>query len=381
MSLVALRRALHGVPEIGLDLPRTRDLVVEALAGLPLEVRHGKALTSVTAVLRGGHPGPTVLLRSDMDALPIEEKTGLPYAVSGPAMHACGHDLHMAALVGAARLLHGQELHGSVVFAFQPGEEGHGGAAAMVDEGLLEVTGQVPVAAYALHAIADLPAGVIFGRPGPVMAAYSLLEATVHGVGAHGGRPHEGADPVPVAAETVTALHAYVDRRFSKFDPVVLTVGELHAGTAPNVVAPSVSLRAGVRTFTEETTARVALELPRLVEGIAAAHGITASVAVRQVMAPTVNSAAHAAVVAGASARLFGPGGYVELEHPRTGSEDFSEILRRVPGAFAYVGAAVPGATAGNHSPYSQFDDGVLDGAATLLAQLALHHLSPEEQQ
>jgi amidohydrolase len=378
MTLSGLRRALHRVPEVGLDLPRTRDLLLEALAGLPLELHLGKRLSSVTAVLRGTHPGPAVLLRSDMDALPITERTGAAFAADEPAMHACGHDLHMAGLVGAARRLSARrdELHGTVVFAFQPGEEGHGGAAAMIEEGLLDVTGELPVAAYALHVIADLPSGVFHGRPGPLMAAYTLLEAEITGRGAHGGRPHEGADPVPVAAEIVTALHAYVDRRFDKFDPVVLTVGELHAGSAPNVVAATARLRAGVRTFTEATTARVAEELPRLIEGIAAAHGISAAVTVRPLMAPTVNDPAHALTVSQTVTRLFGADRYVELAHPRTGSEDFSEILLRVPGAFAYLGAAVTGGSAGNHSPYSQFDDGVLDDAADLLTSLALHHLS-----
>jgi amidohydrolase len=377
-KLAELRRVLHRVPEVGLDLPRTQEVLLAELDGLPLTVLTGKKLSSVTAVLRGEEPGPTVLLRSDMDALPITERTGAAYAFDGPAMHACGHDLHMAGLVGAARRLSARrgELHGTVVFAFQPGEEGHGGAAAMIEEGLLDVTGELPVAAYALHVIADLPTGVFHGRPGPLMAAYTLLEAEITGRGAHGGRPHEGADPVPVAAEIVTALHAYVDRRFDKFDPVVLTVGELHAGSAPNVVAATASLRAGVRTFTEGTTARIAEELPRLIEGIAAAHGIAATVSTRPLMAPTVNDPGRAAIVSGTVERLFGAQRYVELANPRTGSEDFSEILRRVPGAFAYLGAAVTGFSAGNHSPYSQFDDSVLDDAAELLTSLALHHLS-----
>lgn len=380
-DLVTLRRRLHGVPEVGLDLPRTRDVLLDALAGLPVDLHQGRSCTSITAVLRGAGPGPTVLLRADMDALPLTEQTGLAYAVPGPAMHACGHDLHMAALVGAGRLLAERipDLHGTVVLAFQPGEEGHGGATRMLEEGLLAVTGEAPVAAYALHVVADLPYGVVHGRPGPIMAAYSVLDVEIVGRGAHGGRPHEGADPVPVAAEIITALHSYVDRRFDRFDPVIVTVGEIHAGTAPNVVAPSVTLRAGVRTFTETATGRVTEELPHLIQGLAAAHGLAATVGVRPVMGPTINDTAAAAVVAGTAAGLFGSERYVELADPRAGSEDFSEILRRVPGAFAYLGAAGPGADpaglVGNHSPHARFDDGVLADAARLLAALAHHHL------
>lgn len=382
-ELMALRRRLHAVPEVGLHLPRTRDALVGELAGLPVELVEGSRCTSVTAVLRGARPGPTVLLRSDMDGLPLTERTGLPYAAPAGTMHACGHDLHMAALVGAARLLSARsaDLAGTVVLAFQPGEEGHGGARAMIEDGLLDVSGERPAAAYALHAIADLPHGVVHGRPGPVMAGYSVLEAEVVGLGAHGGRPHEGADPVPVAAAIVTALYTYVDRRFDAFDPVVLTVGQLQGGAAPNVVPDTVTLRAGVRSFGRETTERVARELPALVEGIAAAHGIAARVTWRRVMEPTVNDPASADLLAGEARALLGDDRYVTLEHPRTGSEDFSEILARVPGAFAYMGAAArgtdPGAgVAGNHAPTALFDDSVVGDMARLLGALALRHLT-----
>lgn len=384
-ELQRLRRRLHQVPEVGLDLPRTRDLLLSELNDLPLEIHRGTSCTSIVAILRGALPGPTVLLRSDMDALPLVETTGLPYAAEGDAMHACGHDLHMAALVGAARLLAAEQaaMRGNVLLMFQPGEEGHGGARAMIDDGLLDLPGAGIDAAYALHVIADLPHGVVHSRPGPVMAAYGVLGVEVHGRGAHGGRPQEGADPVPVAAEIVTALHTYVDRRFDKFDPVVLTVGELHAGTAPNVVPATATLRAGIRTFSQDATARVAVELPRLVEGISRAHGIDATVTLTPVMPPTVNHRVHARIVEEVSTHLFGADKYVDLAQPRTGSEDFSEVLLRVPGAFCYFGAAQSDAfeadawPVGNHSPQSRFDDSILSDAARLLAGLARHHLIP----
>lgn len=380
-QLIALRRRLHRVAEVGLDLPRTQQMLLEALDGLPVEILLGKGLSSVTAVLRGARPGPVVLLRSDMDGLPIVEQTGLDFAAEQSAMHACGHDLHMAAMVGAIHRLAAvrDQLAGTVVFAFQPGEEGHGGAGLMLAEGLLDVAGQRPVAAYALHVIADLPRGIVHSRSGPIMAAYQILEVEVTGRGAHGGRPHEGADPVPVIAEIVGSLHQYVDRRFDAFDPVVITVGELEAGTAPNVVAASATLRAGVRTFSETNTARVAEELPRLVRGIASAHGIEARAQLRAVMAPTINDPDHHEILARAAIRLFGEDRYRTFAHPRSGSEDFSEMLRAVPGAFGYVGAAVDTTPhpVGNHSPYSQFDDSVIDDAAALLVALAEHHLIP----
>ncbi|ATE54330.1 M20 metallopeptidase family protein [Actinosynnema pretiosum] len=383
-ELVALRRELHAVPEVGLDLPVTTGIVLGALEGLDLEVTTGTGSSWVAAVLRGAHPGPVVALRADTDALPITEDTGLEFASANGAMHACGHDLHTAALVGAARLLHAgrESLHGNVLLLFQPGEEGHGGARAMLAEGALEVAGPVS-AAYALHVIADLPHGVFLTRPGPIMAAYTVLEVTVTGRGGHGGRPHEGLDAIPVAAQVVSALHTHVDRAFDAFDPVVLTVGQFNAGSAPNVVAERAVLRAGVRTFSEATTARVALELPRVAERVAAAFGATAEVVVREVMAPTVNDPASARVLAATATALFGPERYAELANPRTGSEDFSEVLRRVPGAYGYLGAAAPGAVgpdrrpAGNHSPRAFFDDSLLGDAARLLAGLARHHLVP----
>ena len=351
--LVSLRRTLHRHAEIGLRLPQTQRLLAEALDPLPIQWQRGRALDSLTGVLRGGRPGPTVLLRADMDGLPLTEQAGLDFAAPGATMHACGHDLHMAGLVGAARLLseRREELRGNVVFAFQPGEEGFGGARMMLDEGLLEVAGARPSAAYALHVIADLPRGVVFCRPGTIMAGYAVLEAQVIGNGAHGGRPHEGADPVPVAAEIVT----------------------------PNVVAGEVVMRIGVRTFSDAAASRTAVELPRLIRGIADAHGLAAEVVHRPIMRPTVNDPGCAGVVADAAQALFGVERYHELGAPRTGSEDFSEILAEAPGAFAYLGAALPrlARPSGNHSPNAVFDDHVLADAARLYAQLALHHLCP----
>ena len=204
-EIAELRHAIHAEPEIGLDLPKTQHKVLEALAGLPLEINRGESLSSVTAVLRGARPGKTVLLRGDMDALPITERTDLPYSSRVPgAMHACGHDLHTAMLAGAARLLCARQadLAGNVIFMFQPGEEGSGGARLMISEGVLDAAGERPAAAFALHVSSSLlPLGIAASRAGTVMAAADTLHVTVRGRGGHGSQPHCAADPIPAACE------------------------------------------------------------------------------------------------------------------------------------------------------------------------------------
>src|SRR6202041_3133436 len=215
----------------------------------------GKQLSSVTAVLRGGRPGPVVLLRADNDALPVTETTGLPFAsrIDG-AMHACGHDLHTAMLVGAARVLSARQhdLPGSVIFMFQPGEEGLGGARLMIEEGVLDAAGERPRAAYALHVFSHLVEGGVFAvRPGPALAAADILYVTVRGRGGHASAPQHSADPIPAACEMVTALQTFVTRRFDVFDPVVITVGSFHAGTVNNVIPDEARFWATARSFSE----------------------------------------------------------------------------------------------------------------------------------
>src|SRR6266536_2335651 len=239
-ELAALRRRLHQIPEIGLHLPRTQETVLAALEPLPLEISTGTDLSSVTAVLRGARPGPVVLLRGDMDALPVTEDSGEEFASKRPGvMHACGHDLHTAGLVGAARLLCARrdELAGDVVFMFQPGEEGYDGAGHMISEGVLDAAGRPAVAAYGLHVLSSvLPRGVFASRPGSLMAASDGLFVRVLGAGGHGARPHGALDPVPAACEMVTALQTMITRRFDVFDPVVVTVGTFYVGTRRNII-------------------------------------------------------------------------------------------------------------------------------------------------
>ncbi|MDH6122464.1 M20 family metallopeptidase [Kitasatospora sp. GAS204B] len=382
-ELVALRRALHQDPEIGLELPLTQAKVLAALAGLPLEITLGKRLSSVTAVLRGGRPGPTVLLRADLDALPVQEATGLPFASTIPgAMHACGHDLHTAALVGAARLLAERqaELPGAVILMFQPGEEGAGGARVMIDEGVLTAAGEPPVAAYALHVgAAQLPFGLVATRPGPVLAGSDTLTVTVHGHGGHGSSPHLALDPVPVACEAVLALQTLATRRFDVQDPVVLTVGSFHAGTAANVIPDQAVFSATIRSFSPQARERVLAEAPRLARGVAQAHGLTAEAVVEEGYPVTVNHPAETEFAARTARELLGAERFFELPHPIAGSEDFAVVAEHVPAAYLMVGACPPGTdpttAAYNHAPQAVFDDAVLGDTAALLAALALERL------
>jgi amidohydrolase len=382
-DIAELRHAIHRDPEIGLDLPRTQRKVLDALDGLPLEISRGRSLSSVTAVLRGGKPGRTVLLRGDMDALPVAERTGLPYAsaVEG-VMHACGHDLHTAMLAGAARLLSARqpELPGNVIFMFQPGEEGLGGARQMIDEGVLDAAGERPVAAFGLHVASGLlPLGVSMSRPGTMMAAADTLEVTVRGHGGHASQPHRAADPIPAACEIVIALQTMVTRRFDVFDPVVITVGSFHAGTTDNVIPDEARFEATVRSFSAEARAAVAAAAPALVREIAAAHGLTAEVQYVGNYPVTVNNAAEVAFAEQAIAGVLGEGRFVAAPNPITGSEDFSYVLEQVPGAFIMLGACPPDADPAtapfNHSADAVFDDRALADGTALYAELALRRL------
>lgn len=376
-DLVALRRALHADPELGLELPRTQQKVLDALEGLPLEITTGTRTTSVVAVLRGGRPGPAVLLRGDMDALPIEETTGLEFASTNGTMHACGHDLHTAGLVGAARLLSERrdELHGSVIFMFQPGEEGHGGAKVMIEEGLLDAAGERPVAAYAIH-VAPGPRGLFATRSGAVAAGSNQLFVTVDGRGGHGSQPHQTLDPVPAAAEIVLALQSFVTRRFDAFDPVVLSVTRLSTGEgAVNVIPEQVELAATVRNMSPASLATLQEGLPRVIEGVAAAHGLTADVRFDTMYPVTVNDPAETAETVDVLQGVFGEQRVVIMPTPMMGSEDFAFVLDEVPGTFIALMTSPPDADPStiewNHSPRVLFDDAVLGDQAAALASVA----------
>lgn len=387
-EMTRLRRDLHREPEIGLQLPRTQERVLTALDGLPLEITLGTSSTSVTAVLRGGATkgaAPAVLLRGDMDALPVTERTDLDHRsqVDG-AMHACGHDLHTAMLVGAAHLLAGQRerLAGDVVLMFQPGEEGWDGASHMIREGVLEAAGSRVEAAYGLHVFSSLqPTGRFLTKPGPMLSASDGLFVRVHGAGGHGSAPHLAKDPVSAIAEMVTALQTMLTRQVDIFDPAVITVGRLEAGTRRNVIPDTASFEATVRTFSERTREHLAAALPRLLQGIAHAHGVEVEVRLEREYPVTVNDIDETAFAAETITEVFDEGRGAELVHPLGASEDFSRVLAEVPGSFIGLGAVPHGADPAtapyNHSPDATFDDSVLPDGATLLAELAARRLTP----
>jgi amidohydrolase len=377
-GLVRLRRDLHAHPETGLQLPRTQAAVLEALSGLDLEVSRGEALTSVTAVLRGGRPGPAVLLRGDMDALLLTEQTGLDYASRTPGvMHGCGHDLHTAALVGAAQTLarHRDVLAGDVVFMFQPGEEGWDGAGHMIKEGVLDAAGQRVSAAYGLHVRSyETPRGVFRSRPGTLMGATDSLTVTVKGSGGHASRPHAANDPVPVAAQIITSIQTLITRRFDPFDPVVVTVTTVQAGDVANIIPEQARLDGTVRTFSKTSRARIRTEINRLCQAVAEGYGMTAEATFTDGYPVTVNDADEYEFAAAVVRDALGPERFDPLSEPIAAAEDFSRVLNEVPGCFLFLGATAsddPANAASNHSPHAVFDDSVLADASFILAELA----------
>lgn len=381
-ELVQLRHALHRRPEVGLQLPWTQETVLTALDGLGLEVSTGTELTSVTAVLRGGRPGPAVLLRGDMDALPVQEQTGVDFTsqVDG-TMHACGHDLHTAMLVGAARLLsaHRESLAGDVVLMFQPGEEGWDGAGYMLREGVLDAAGSRVTSAYGMHVMSAMnPRGEFTTRPGTLMAASDELRVTVRGSGGHGSAPHLARDPISVAAQLIGDLQTMVTRQFDVFDPVVLTVGLFAAGTKRNIIPDEATFQATVRTFSAEARERMRIASVRLCESVAAGYGLEAEALYLEEYPVTVNDPTHAAFAAGVAQEVFGEERYAPKLFPQSGSEDFSRVLAEVPGCYLFLGAAVGEDHAdapNNHSPRAQFSDEVLADGALLHAELAMRAL------
>jgi amidohydrolase len=383
-DVIAIRRRLHRTPEVGLDLPVTQATVAEELRALGLEPRLGSATTSVTAVIEGTRPGPTILLRADMDGLPLAEETALPFASErAGAMHACGHDTHMAMLLGAARLLvaRREQLAGRVLLMFQPGEEGFHGARVMLDEGLLEMPpGQAVTGAFALHVSTRYASGTIDYRPGAMLVAADFIRLTIRGRGGHASAPHETIDPIPVAAEIVLALQAMVTRRVDVFDPAVVTIAHLDAGTTTNIIPETAFVEGTIRTASEATRALVHAGVRRVVEGICAAHDAAAELEIVPGYPVTINDPAFTAFAAGVAAETLGADAVIELGAPIMGAEDFSYVLQRVPGAMFFVGARPPEedpATAPqNHSNRVVHHEPAMAAGAAVYAAVALRHLA-----
>jgi hippurate hydrolase len=381
-ELQSLRRKLHQIPEFGLELPNTLKVILDEISPLG-EITLGKSITSAVLHIKGDLPGPTVLLRADMDALAVIEDTGVPYASTNGFMHACGHDLHMAMGVGAAKILASRksELKGEVIIFFQPGEEGHHGADVMIEEQALMVSGSKPIRAYGLHVFSSYPVGTMGSRSGPLMASAGDLLVTVTGSGGHGSMPWLSKDPISVLNEIMSALQTMVTKRFSAFDPVIVNIGWVRAGdtATTNVIPETASFGATVRVFSEENATKLKQYTQELVDSIATGFGLSATVEFTRATKVLMNDPEAISSVEKVTSELFGESRYINLPTPIAGGEDFASIVSEIPGAFVFMGACPPGTdhttAATNHSNKAVFDDSVLGDGAALLASLAVDAL------
>ena len=375
-ELVRWRRHLHRHPELGYDVHETAAFVESRLRELGLEVRTGIGETGLVGMLRASAPdGPAILLRADMDALPVQEVDGREYGSQVPGrMHACGHDGHMAMMLGAATLLSERKdsLTRDVVFCFQPAEEGGGGGQRMVEEGVLDVveTGAV----YALHLWSQWDAGTVYLRPGPIMAAVDEFTARIVGRGGHAAMPHDNIDPVLAGAQAVVTLQSIVSRNVDPMEPAVVTVGAFNAGSATNVIPDFAELKGTMRSFTDDVRQLLRRRVPELLENVARACGCTLEFELLCGYPAVVNDP-RAVEIVRREARIAVGEANVREPAPMACAEDFSFFLNERPGAFIFVGAGSPQA-APHHSPEFDIDETALPRGAELLARLAL---SPDQ--
>ena len=378
-----IRRDLHQIPEFGLELPKSQARILESIHSLG-EITLGKNLNSIALLIKGAHPGPTVLLRADMDALAVKEETSEPFASTNGYMHACGHDLHMAIGIGAAHLIatHKDELHGDVVIWFQPGEEGHDGAGVMLSENSHMVSGSKPIASYGIHVFsAMLPNRVFASRPGTMMASAGDLIVRVHGAGGHGSSPWMGNDPITPLVEAISGMQNFLNKKLNAFDPVVINVGWLDAGDThtTNVIPETAAFGATVRTFSREHYAKVREIVPQYLDGIAKSYGVKIEHEFSGATKVLVNDADAVDRVARIVKDAFGEQRYFDMPTPMAGGEDMASIIEEMGGAFVFLGAHKPGVdyqtAAVNHSNHAEFDDSVIPDGSALLAALAFDHL------
>lgn len=380
-QLVAWRRDFHQHPEIGFHEVRTAGVVADHLRGLGLEVSTGVGQTGVVALIEGdgaAEAAPTVLLRFDMDALPVHETTGLPFASQTPGvMHACGHDGHTAIGMGVAQLLveHRAQLPGRVKLVFQPAEEGLGGARAMIADGVME--NPAPSAAFGLHLWSRLPLNQVVVQEGPLWAGADKVDLVVTGRGGHGAMPHETVDAVVVACEIVLAWQMIVSRNVDPAEPAVITVGALHAGTANNVIAEQATLNASIRSLNIPMRDFLVERMGAIASGICAAHGATAELRFTQGVPPTINAASGAELMHKAAAATVGPESIIQIT-PMMVGEDMSEFLNRAPGCFVLLGAwdQDKPINSPHHNAAFDWDERALSTGAALLANAAIAYLS-----
>ena len=366
-ELTAIRRDIHAHPEIGMEEYRTSELVAKQLEAWGVEVHRNVGKTGVVGVLRNG-PGPAIGLRADMDALPIHEQTNLEYSSRNPGvMHACGHDGHTTMLLGAARYLaETRNFTGTVNFIFQPGEEGMGGALAMLEDKLFE---RFPCEAiFGMHNAPGMPVGKFGVSPGTAMAAGAFFDITITGRGAHGARPEESIDPVLVAGTLASALQSIVSRNIAPSDTAVLSVTRLLVGDAYNVIPETGLLGGTVRTMKRETMALIEANMRRLATSIAAGYGAEAKVDFRLIFAPLVNDAAQLTVVADAAASIVGEAEINRSRPPVMASEDFAFMMEKIPGAFINLGNGGDSAPVHNHQ--YNFNDAAIPYGVALWASV-----------
>jgi len=378
---INLRREIHSEPELGLHNPKTSSKAKVHLKGLPLEIREGKSTSGFLAILRGNTPGKTVLLRGDTDGLPITEQTGLSFAAK-TNMHACGHDFHTSMLAAAARILCTikDKISGTIIFMFQPGEEGYHGAKFMLEEEGLFPDGID--SAFAIHLMSNVAPGIFGSRPGPINSSGDSFDITIRGVGGHGAMPWNSVDPIPVGAQIVLALQSMITRRHSPVQtPIVLTVTKFVAGTAYNVVPKEANLAGTVRTFSEESRNKVLTEMQSLCEQIALAHQCTAELRIKKGYPATVNNAQVTELARQTVIKLFGSESYLENFPRRTGSEDFSYVLQRYPGCLMFLGASAvsePAKAPSVHSETVNFDEGAMLKGIMMHCGIAMEMLSSQ---
>ena len=381
--LKKIRRELHRNPEFGLDLPNTLARILESVEGLG-EVFLGEGMTAAALLIKGSEPGPTVLLRADMDALAVVEDTGLEYASTNGFMHACGHDLHMAMGIGAAHLIHTHrdQLKGDVVIWFQPGEEGLAGADRMLEQKMHLVSGSKPISAYGVHVFSVYPKGLFGARPGPLMAAAGGFVATFAGSGGHGSMPWLSKDPISAMAQAITNLQSAINKRLDVFDDVVVNVGWVKAGDdhTENVIPETASFGATVRTFSESHSLAIREVVADVLEGAAKSFGVRVDIEWMPASKVLVNDASAVERSRKVIGELFGEGRYWDMPNPIPGGEDFASVLDEIPGAFIFMGAAPDGVdprtAPSNHSNKAVFDDDVLPLGAAFLAAMAFDTLN-----
>ncbi len=350
---VKMRRKIHAYPELGNFLPVTGRTVKEALAGLDLTYEEGPSSSGFIATLKGPGQGRTVLLRGDMDALPMPEDTEVEFKSTVPnAMHACGHDSHTAMLTYAAHLLHANRdrLSGTVKFMFQPGEEGHFGAVKMLQDGLIE-RGPKPDGAFAMHVTPNMPTGVFGSKAGPLMASTDEVFITVWGKGGHASTPHFAHDPVPIACEIVLALQNAVTRRINAFDPVVLTIATIHGGTTTNVIPETVELAGTLRSVSEASRKAAKEAIQRVATNIAKAHGAWAEVRIEDGYDVTVNDGRMVALAADTAREMLGERAFFPMPTPVMGGEDWAYVLQKIPGCMVFLGVAPEGCDHNSAAP------------------------------